>query len=131
MYRRLLVCQALVVSLCSLAATPLRAQTREAASGEAPVRAQPLLAARSGVHAAIQQASILASKHATPPIVYDFPDAPEERLARAERAFRDGEYPILRPLLKPTLVPTSQYSRAELTHSARILLAVGLYFEAQ
>lgn len=120
-----------MVGLSSLAVTPLGAQTPEAASGDAPAGAQPLQAARARVHAALQQASTRATQQAPAPIVYDFPDDPEQRLARAERAFRDGEYPILRPLLKPTLIPTSQYSRAELTHSARTLLAVGLYFEAQ
>lgn len=131
MYRRLLLCQALVVGLSSLAATPLRAQSPDPSSGPASSPDAAIVAARVGVHSARIEAKEQAKKAATPKIKYNFPALPDQRLTRAEKAFRDGEYPILRPLLEPTLVPTSQFERAEQANQARILLAVGLYFEAQ
>lgn len=131
MYRRLLLCHALAVGLSLLAAPPLWGQTPDPPSDEVSTRNAAFPAARVGVEGAISRASARAAKQATPPVVYNFPSDPEKRLARAESAFRDGEYPILSPLLKPTLIPTNQFERSDLAGQARILLAVGLYFEAQ
>jgi hypothetical protein len=61
----------------------------------------------------------------------NFPSAPIDRLERAEKAFQDADYDLLRPLLVPTLAPTSRFSDADEEVRARTLLGVGLYFEAQ
>lgn len=131
MYRRLFLCHALAACLCSLGATPLWAQSPEPQSGTAPTYAAASDAARIDVQQAIGSAAARAQKKAVPPKIYDFPKAPAKRLARAEKAFRDGEYPIIRPLLKPTLVPANKFRGPDQTTKARTLLAVGLYFEAQ
>ncbi|QDG54591.1 hypothetical protein FIV42_28750 [Persicimonas caeni] len=66
-----------------------------------------------------------------PTAEHDFPEAPKARLERAQKAFQDAEYDLLRPLLEPTLSPTSQFAQTESELEARTLLGVGLYFEAQ
>jgi hypothetical protein len=60
-----------------------------------------------------------------------FPTAPAERLERAEKAFQDADYDLLRPLLVPTLDPSSRFAKSDQEVRARTLLGVGLYFEAQ
>lgn len=119
-----------VLLAIELASAPVLAQAP-------PGRSQPpweVGAAR--VHLAIDAASVKADRsaraqRAEQQAAEEFPPSPAERLARAEQAFRDAEYPLLRTLLEPTLLPTSQFSRPELELKARALLAVGLYFEAQ
>jgi hypothetical protein len=59
------------------------------------------------------------------------PSSPVERLQRAERAFDNADYDILRPLLEPVLVPDSEFRDRQQRRRARTLLSVGLYFEAQ
>lgn len=66
-----------------------------------------------------------------PTTEHDFPDAPAARLERAQKAFQDAEYDLLRPLLEPTLTPDSQFAQTESELEARTLLGVGMYFEAQ
>jgi hypothetical protein len=126
MYRRIFVCQVLVANLSLWAAAPAHAQAPGADGGlEAIATARK--ATLSSLTAAIQR----AAEGARSENAYDFPTSPYQRLIRAEKAFRDAEYPILRPLLKPTLVPTSQFERSDREIQARTLLGVGLYFEAQ
>lgn len=62
---------------------------------------------------------------------HDFPEKPEARLARAQKAFQDADYDLLRPLLEPTLTPKSSFAQTESELEARTLLGVGMYFEAQ
>ena len=68
----------------------------------------------------------------TPP-----PDAPEPlprepvaRLERAQRAYQNAEYALLRPLLLPVLSPKVLLP-AEQVQQARVLAGVGAYLEAQ
>lgn len=72
-----------------------------------------------------------ASTQSQPASEPAFPEAPAARLERAEKAFQDADYQLLRPLLEPTLVPESKFVDPARELDARTLLAVGLYFEAQ
>jgi hypothetical protein len=56
---------------------------------------------------------------------------PEGRLELARKAFRDGRFAQLRPLLLDVLEPEAQLETRAERQEARSLLVVGLYFEAQ
>jgi len=58
-------------------------------------------------------------------------DRPADRLKRAERAFENGEFERIPPLLEPLLEPNSTFENAERRIRARELLGVGFHFEAQ
>ncbi|MFP4598283.1 MAG: hypothetical protein ACLFVJ_08525 [Persicimonas sp.] len=61
----------------------------------------------------------------------DLPASPKARVERAERAFEDADFEMIRPLLEPLLLPDSTLDDEQLEFSARTLLGVGYYFEAQ
>jgi hypothetical protein len=61
----------------------------------------------------------------------DFPDEPRARLQRAEQAYGNAKYDLLRPLLEPTLVPDARFDELDREIEARQLLGVGLFVEAQ
>ncbi len=120
MYRRLLGCLVLAVGLCLTAPARVHAQT------------PPSPPHRPQAQHAPQSQQVEPASNATPPKQHaKFPKSAADRLARAVQAFQDADYHILRPLLEPTLEPTSKFSNAKDERKARTLLGVGLYFEAQ
>lgn len=56
---------------------------------------------------------------------------PEERLAAARDAFREGDFARIRPLLEDVLLPRPRLSSGAQRNEARQLFGVGLFFEAQ
>lgn len=67
----------------------------------------------------------------TPSTSDDLPREPKARLERAQRAYQNAEYALLRPLLLPILSPKVLLTDEEQVQQARILAGVGAYLEAQ
>lgn len=127
MYRRTLVFQATLAALSLSAASPTSAQE----VAEDAERAHSARAGASVARQSVRNAQLQTELWKLESSDGELPLVPARRLARAEQAFEDGEYPMLRPLLQPILMPESQFARADLETKARALLGVGLYFEAQ
>lgn len=134
MYRRLLPTLALTTLLSLAVSTPLWAQE---GTGEDPASAPQPDSGQAGSEQADPEQAGSEQAAATPvpdsPAISqkDLPTSPRARVERAERAFEDADFDMIRPLLEPLLLPESTLDDEELEFSARTLLGVGFYFEAQ
>ena len=79
-----------------------------------------------------RESATVAGPAATPSEPADnFPRDPAARVERAEEAFRNSDYEVLRPLLEPLFESGQTVEPPALEVRARKLLGLALYFEAQ